>query len=54
MLDNVLISLSEVSKEGSQHAGYKYLTVELTIIALVRLTKVRIVANCKKNFQNDR
>ena len=48
MLDNVLVSLSEVAKEGGQHSRHKHLTVELPIITLVSLTKVGQVASCKK------
>ena len=48
MLDNVLISLSEVAKEGSQYSRHKHLTVQLPIITLVGLTKVGQVASCRR------
>jgi hypothetical protein len=52
VLDNVLVSLSEVSKEGGQHPRHKHLTVELAVITLVSFTKVRQVTSCKKIARN--
>ena len=48
MFDNVLVSLSEIAKEGGQYPWHKHLTVQLPIITLVGLTKVGQVASCKK------